>query len=96
MNESFQRKEPASREEPQTKRPYVLASVIIAMFMATIEGTIVSTAMPGIVGDLGGFALYSWVFSAYLLMQAVTILIYGKLSDLYGRKPVFMIGIIIF
>ncbi|SDM61539.1 drug resistance transporter, EmrB/QacA subfamily [Fictibacillus solisalsi] len=96
MNKSLHRKEPESREERETKRPFVLASVIIAMFMAAIEGTIVSTAMPGIVGDLGGFALYSWVFSAYLLMQAVTILIYGKLSDLYGRKPVFTIGIIIF
>ncbi|SFE09255.1 drug resistance transporter, EmrB/QacA subfamily [Bacillus sp. OV194] len=96
MNESFRQTVPDRKEERQTIRPLVLASVIIAMFMAAIEGTIVSTAMPGIVGDLGGFALYSWVFSAYLLMQSVTILIYGKLSDLYGRKPVFIIGIIIF
>src|SRR5690606_32066368 len=50
----------------QTKRPLVLASIMLAMFMGAIEGTIVSTAMPAIVGELGGFSLYSWVFSAYL------------------------------
>ncbi len=82
--------------EKSTIRPLVLVSVILAMFMAAIEGTIVSTAMPSIAADLGGFSLYSWVFSAYLLMQAVTILIYGKLSDLFGRKPVFTFGIGLF
>ncbi|WP_144474714.1 MDR family MFS transporter [Cytobacillus oceanisediminis] len=80
----------------ETKRPYVLATVMLAMFMGAVEGTIVSTAMPAIVGDLGGFALYSWVFSAYLLMNAVTVLIYGKLSDLFGRKPILTFGIIVF
>jgi EmrB/QacA subfamily drug resistance transporter len=80
----------------QTKRPLVLASVMLAMFMGAIEATIVSTAMPAIVADLGGFTLYSWVFSAYLLMNSVTVLIYGKLSDLFGRKPILTIGIIIF
>ncbi|MRX71573.1 MFS transporter [Bacillus lacus] len=69
---------------------------MLAMFMAAIEATIVSTAMPAIVADLGGFSLYSWVFSSYLLMNAVTILIYGKLSDLFGRKPVIVFGIVIF
>lgn len=79
-----------------TKRSFVLATVMLAMFMGAVEGTIVSTAMPAIVGDLGGFALYSWVFSAYLLMNAVTVLIYGKLSDLFGRKPILTFGIIVF
>lgn len=64
--------------------------------MAAVEGTIVATAMPDIVGDLGGFSLYSWVFSAFLLMQAVTTLIYGKLSDLFGRKPIYIFGVVIF
>ena len=80
----------------KTRRPLVLISLIIAMFMSAIEGTIVATAMPNIVSDLGGFSLYSWVFSSFLLMNAVTTLIYGKLADLFGRKPIFMIGIVIF
>ncbi|WP_100332004.1 MDR family MFS transporter [Bacillus xiapuensis] len=69
---------------------------MLAMFMGAIEATIVSTAMPAIVAELGGFSLYSWVFSAYLLMNAATVLIYGKLSDIYGRKPVLITGIILF
>ena len=66
------------------------------MFLAAIEGTIVATAMPSIAAKLGGFALYSWVFSSYLLMQAVMTPIFGKLADLYGRKPVFLAGIALF
>ncbi|MFO1445726.1 MFS transporter [Bacillus sp. Bva_UNVM-123] len=69
---------------------------MLAMFIGAIEATIISTAMPSIVGDLGGFSLYSWVFSGYLLMNAVTVLIYGKLSDLFGRKPILILGISIF
>ncbi|MDF2855621.1 MAG: transporter [Neobacillus sp.] len=85
-----------SLKKRQTKKPFVLAAVMLAMFMGAIEATIVSTAMPAIVADLGGFTLYSWVFSAYLLMNSVTVLIYGKLSDLFGRKPVLTFGIIVF
>jgi EmrB/QacA subfamily drug resistance transporter len=84
------------QEKKQTRRPCVLAAVMLTMFMAAIEATIVSTAMPAIVVDLGGFAQYSWVFSSYLLMNSVTVLIYGKLSDLFGRKPVIIFGIILF
>ncbi|MFC4403517.1 MDR family MFS transporter [Gracilibacillus xinjiangensis] len=80
----------------QTNRPLVLIALVLSMFMAAIEGTIVATAMPNIVGDLGGFTLYSWVFSSFLLMQAITTMVYGKLADLFGRKPVFMFGVIIF
>lgn len=80
----------------KTNRSVVLASVLLAIFIAAIEGTIVATAIPSIVGDLGGFSLFSWVFSSFLLAQAVTIPIYGKLADLYGRKPVFTFGIIVF
>ncbi|MFC0045573.1 MDR family MFS transporter [Metabacillus iocasae] len=69
---------------------------MLAMFMAAIEATIVSTAMPVIVSNLGGFSQYSWVFSSYLLMNAVTVLIYGKLADLFGRKPVMTFGIVVF
>ena len=80
----------------KTKKPLVLAAVMLSMFMSAVEATIVSTAMPSIVSDLGGFSLYSWVFSSYLLMQVATILIYGKISDLIGRKPVFVVGVSIF
>ena len=80
----------------KTNRKLVLISIMLAMFIAAIEGTIVATAIPSIVADLGGFSLFSWVFSSFLLAQAVTIPIYGKLADLYGRKPVFTFGILVF
>ncbi|WP_405388071.1 MFS transporter [Peribacillus muralis] len=90
---------PAVRSKEKNKslkRPFILTAIMLAMFMNAIEGTIVSTAMPAIVSDLGGFSLYSWVFSGYLLMNAVTVLIYGKLSDILGRKPVLLFGIAVF
>ena len=74
----------------------MLTALVVAMFLAAIEGTIVATAMPSIAARLGGFSLYSWVFSSYLLMQAVTTPVFGKLADLYGRKPVFIVGVSIF
>ena len=70
----------------------VLAAVMMAIFMAAMESSIVATAMPTIVAELGGFHLFSWAFAAYLLTQAVTIPIYGRLADLYGRKRVFFAG----
>ncbi|MCG3087419.1 MDR family MFS transporter [Sporosarcina cyprini] len=82
--------------QKKTKRPLVLVSVMLAMFVGAVEATIVSTAMPAIASDLGGFSRYSWIFSAYLLMSTVTVLIYGKLADLFGRKPIFFIGLTIF
>src|SRR5690625_1692835 len=85
-----------STEAKCLKRPFILVSVMLGMFLAAIEATIVATAMPTIVADLGGFSSYSWVFSAYLLTNAFTILIFGKLSDVMGRKPIFVFGVIIF
>jgi MFS family permease len=79
-----------------THRPLVLAAVMAANFMIAIEATIVSTAMPQIVGQLGGLPLYSWVFSAFLLTQTATTVVFGKLSDLIGRKKVMMVGIAAF
>jgi EmrB/QacA subfamily drug resistance transporter len=67
-----------------------------SMFMVAIEATIISTAMPQIVADLGGLRLYSWVFSSFLLTQTAMTVVFGKLSDLYGRKPIMLIGIAIF
>ncbi|TWT07360.1 MFS transporter [Planococcus sp. CPCC 101016] len=80
----------------KTKRPLVLAAVMLAMFVSAVEATIVSTAMPSIASELGGFSKYSWVFSAYLLMSTVTVLLYGKLSDIFGRKRIFAVGMSLF
>src|SRR5215470_1295075 len=81
---------------PKTSRPLVIASVMAAMVMIAIEATIVSTAMPQIVAQLGGLRLYSWVFSSFLLTQTATTVVFGKLADTYGRKPVMLIGIAVF
>src|SRR5699024_3467943 len=64
--------------------------------LAAMDNTIVATAIPQIVGDLGGFSLFGWLFSIYLLVQTVTIPLYGKLADLFGRKPVLIFGIVVF
>ncbi len=77
-------------------RPLVLASVMAASFMIAIEATIVSTAMPQIVGRLGNLDLYAWVFSSFLLAQTATTVVFGKLADLYGRKSILLTGIAIF
>ncbi len=66
------------------------------MAMIAIEATIVSTAMPQIVADLGGLRLYSWVFSSFLLAQTAMTVVFGNLADVYGRKPIMLIGIGIF
>jgi EmrB/QacA subfamily drug resistance transporter len=77
-------------------RETVLIASILAIFMVSVEATIVATAMPTIVGDLGGLRYFSWVFGAYLLTQAVTIPIYGRLADFFGRKPLLFIAIGVF
>jgi EmrB/QacA subfamily drug resistance transporter len=69
---------------------------MLTMALAAMDTTIVSTAVPQIVGSIGGFSIFSWLFSVYLLTQTVTIPVYGKLADLYGRKPVLLVGIAVF
>jgi EmrB/QacA subfamily drug resistance transporter len=71
----------------------VVAALMLATGLAAVDATIVATAIPQIVGDLGGFSKFPWVFSIYLLTQAVTVPIYGRLSDVYGRKPILLLGI---
>lgn len=80
----------------QTRRPLVLAALVLSMFMAAMEMTVVSTAMPTVVGDLGGIKLYAWVFTAYLVSSTVMVPIFGKLADLFGRKPVLIFGMSVF
>jgi EmrB/QacA subfamily drug resistance transporter len=74
----------------------VFAALMLGMFLAALDQTIVATALPTIVGDLGGLNHLSWVVTAYLLASTVSTPIYGKLGDMYGRKPVFMAAILIF
>lgn len=70
--------------------------IMLGLFMASMEATVISTAMPTIVSQLGGLAIYSWVFSVYMLASTTTVPIYGKLSDIFGRRPVFVIALGIF
>ncbi|MGH8151548.1 MAG: MDR family MFS transporter [Rhodanobacteraceae bacterium] len=86
----------AADRQPVESRGWILAALMCTMMLAAMDTTIVSTAIPQIVGDLGGFRLFSWVFSIYLLAQTVTIPVYGKLSDLFGRKPVLIAGTLVF
>lgn len=86
----------AQETESFAHRGWILAALMMCMMLAAMDNTIVSTAIPQIVGDLGGFSLFSWVFSIYLLIQTVTIPLYGELADMYGRKPVLITGSVIF
>lgn len=74
----------------------VFAGLMLGMLLAALNQTIVSTALPKIVADLGGFEHYSWVFSVYMLASTVTVPLYGKLSDIYGRRPFFLLAIVLF
>src|SRR5215470_16950648 len=69
---------------------------MLSVGLVAIDSTIIATAVPSIVRDLGGFAQFPWLFSVYLLAQAVCVPIYGKLADLFGRKPIMLIGIGLF
>jgi EmrB/QacA subfamily drug resistance transporter len=74
----------------------VFLAACLAIFMVSVEATIVATAIPTIVGDLGGLRLFSWVFGIYFLTQAVGIPIYGRLADIYGRKNLIVVAVILF
>src|SRR5689334_16164160 len=74
-------------------RGAIVAALMLTIGLAAIDATIVATAVPQIVADLGGFSLFPWIFSIYLLTQAVTVPIYGRLSDVFGRKPVLLVGV---
>ncbi|MDY4307926.1 MFS transporter [Enterococcus mundtii] len=82
--------------ERKTNVKVVTICVFIATFMTAIEGTIVTTAMPTIVGSLHGMEMMNWVFSIYLLTNAMLTPIYGKLADKVGRKPIFIFGTLLF
>ena len=78
------------------RRWAVTIGVMTGMFLAALEATVVGTAMPTVIASLGGLNRYSWVFSAYLITSTVTVPVWGKLSDLYGRRLLYQIGIAVF
>ncbi|WP_405908189.1 MFS transporter [Streptomyces sp. NBC_00828] len=78
------------------RRGAVVAALMLSMALVALDTTIVATAVPQIVGDLGGFSVFSWLFSGYLLAVTVSLPVYGKLSDTFGRKPVLIAGSVLF
>jgi EmrB/QacA subfamily drug resistance transporter len=78
------------------RKALITLATLIGTFLAALDSTVVGTAMPTIVGDLGGLSLYPWVFASYLLAATVTGPVFGKLSDTYGRKPIYLAGIFLF
>jgi len=86
----------ASRALSSRRRAAVTVGIMMGLFLAAIDQTVVSTAMPTVVAALGGLNIYSWVFSAYLLAFTVTIPIWGRLSDVHGRRPYYLAGIGLF
>src|SRR5262249_31798779 len=73
-----------------------MAGVLLVILLASLDQTIVATAMPRIIADFNGLDRYTWVTTAYLLTSTIMVPIYGKLSDMYGRKPIFLVGIVLF
>lgn len=80
----------------RSERGPVLLATMLATSLVAIDSTIIATAIPSVVADLGGFTQAPWLFSVYLLAQAATVPIYGKLADVVGRKPVMIAGIVLF
>jgi EmrB/QacA subfamily drug resistance transporter len=83
-------------EMSSRRRWAVTVGVMTGMFIAALEATVVGTAMPTVIASLGGLNHYSWVFSAYLVTSTVTVPVWGKLSDLYGRRLLYQLGIAVF
>src|SRR5688572_24904345 len=78
------------------RRRWITAGLLLGMSLGALEATVVGTAMPTVVSTLGGLAHYSWVFSAYLLTSTASVPIWGRLSDLYGRRRMYVIGVAVF
>lgn len=78
------------------RKALITLATLIGTFLAALDSTVVGTAMPTVIGDLGGLELYPWVFASYLLAATVTGPVFGKLSDTYGRKPIYLAGIFLF
>src|SRR6478609_4269967 len=82
--------------QPQQRLRLIFVALMLVLLLASLDQTIVSTALPTIVGDLGGISHLSWVVTAYLLSATIVGPLYGKLGDLYGRKLVLQVAIVVF
>src|SRR5271154_5516600 len=91
MNENLNNEQPSKHEIR-----IVFTGLMLALALSALDQNIVSTALPRIVGDLGGLNHLSWVVTAFMLTSTTTTPVYGKLSDLYGRKPMFFTAITLF
>ncbi len=80
----------------RSERGPVLGAVMLTTALIALDSTVIATAVPSVVKDLGGFSQFPWLFSVYLLTQAVTVPVYGKLADVVGRKPVMVFGVVVF
>src|SRR5688572_17538664 len=74
----------------RSERGPILISLMLSVSLVAIDATVIATAVPSVVANLGGLAQFPWLFSVYLLAQAVTVPMYGKLADVFGRKPVML------
>jgi EmrB/QacA subfamily drug resistance transporter len=80
----------------RSERGPILLAVMLSIGLVAIDATILATAVPAVVSDLGGFTSFPWMFSIYLLAQAISVPLYGKLADIYGRKPLMLLGVGLF
>jgi EmrB/QacA subfamily drug resistance transporter len=80
----------------RSERGPILLAVMLSIGLVAIDATILATAVPSVVGDLGGFTSFPWMFSVYLLAQAISVPLYGKLADVYGRRPLMLLGVGLF
>lgn len=95
MNSTTNPEKSAGKFDPKHIR-IVMAGLMIGLLVGALDNSIMSTAMPKVISSLGGMAYYVWPFTIYMLTSTIAIILSGKLSDIYGRKRMFMLGIALF
>jgi multidrug resistance protein len=100
MSDRFQPSAPGAGDQQESisraRVAMILAGTMLGVLFASLGQTIIGPALPRVVADLGGLQHYAWVFSGYMLASTVSVPIYGKLSDIYGRRPFFLLGMSLF